>query len=495
MLTAYNKSIKIKTNQPNKNLKLSLSSIMLALLTCIQSPTFAQSSSTVSIKARFNASIQSAYPNATSVTNAYYFGVNNCGITPSIQTNAAFQNSEFGMGMRLRRWNPSDLSAFGWADSAGNLNAAAIQAAFASIPSGTKIIFSTGKFPSAWCTQDPNGVMLDPDKYGAYANYCAQLVNIIQPVHPIDYWEVFNEPPTGTDPVQGALALANIYNQCALAMKAVNPSITIGTNAINVLNWPSSSNSALNAFVSNTASNLGFITFHCYPDGASPAVTGPTTACSPTSNQQLYAIARIQAAGMGAYPGMQWRSVLNSLLPNRNIPIFMDEYNLNPAVASNGATDSRIQSSVGAVCDAIQATAAIRGGLSGICAHCDLPNGNTPTNFGHMDNNFNFYNNGTLQQLLNCFFVGNINLATSSDETQVLALAATNSNYRSLMLMNENSSNTSVTLSLGMGASNKQVTVYKIDGSGYSITTTDTKTLSSGVTLTPDSVTVYRITN
>jgi hypothetical protein len=332
-----------------------------------------------------------------------------------------------------------------------------------------------------------NQVLL-PSDYGAFASLCAQLVQIVSPIRNDIYWEIINEEDFaymdfGTSPANtaGALQMAQIYNQCALAMKAVDPTIIVGGPAVGY--WQANFGNQA-AFIEHTVSNLDFYSQH-------PYIETNGTAGFSDSNQTIYAKAR----GMLA-PMQQTVSMLNSASPNRHIPLFLDEYNINPTW--NPSSEPRMLTNVGAVADAIENIEAIRANVDNMVAFDAYMDG-----FSHFDQNYKLRPNGYCQRLLNSFFVGNINQATSSDETQVIGLACTNANGRNLMLVNQNSTNTSVALSLGISG-NYLVNQYVIDGAAYNngagpnmtSSATSSSALSNGkIVLPPDSVTVFQVTS
>ena len=105
---------------------------------------------------------------------------------------------------------------------------------------------------------------LDPAHYQDFANWCADLVRIVNIESGVyaQYWEVPNE--RDQNPYDGDNAeLGRIYNLAAQAMKAVDPSIKVGGPAFHMPHLTAN----VDAFFSIAAPNLDFVSYHGYAVG------------------------------------------------------------------------------------------------------------------------------------------------------------------------------------------------------------------------------------
>jgi hypothetical protein len=446
----------------------------------------------------------------TSTTDKYHFGLNTENVAdPLGMANAQYNGAVAQMGARFQRiypgqstfqttphWyagGPFDTHWFKTSPTNpnGTWDTARIQADIKAMPPNQKFMI-TISYPMFMMpnptARNAAGLLntrqaLIPADYGAYAKLMADLVAIVSPIRNDIYWEITNEEDvtyfgTGNaaQNAAGAKTLAEIYNQCVLAMKAVDPTVITGGPAIALGNYTNES-----IFIKNAVSNLDFYSIHPYIEGTN--FTDP--------NQNIYKNARNLLSGFQAEV-----SLLKAASPNRHIPIMLTEYNINPDFV-NGVGEPRMMTNVGAVADAIENIEAIRANIDNVHAFDAYGTGA----WSHFDKTYKLRPNGHCQNLLNTFFVGNINKATSSDETQIIALACTNAYGRNLMLVNENSTTTPVSLSLGING-NYVVNEYLIDGSTFSsgenmikIVTNTSAITNRSISLSPDSVTVFHITS
>ncbi len=200
---------------------------------------------------------------------------------------------------------------------------------------------------------------LDDDKKDAYAALCADFVRIVNIENKIGarYFEITNEwdghyftdfhenggggglkdvsKPDRWDEV------ADVYNRCARAMKAVDPRIKTG--------GPAAARPDLIAmherFARRTLPNLDFFSIHAYASGS---------ASSPDA--EIYDRAR----AMGDFAAGAVK-LMKRISPNRAIPVFLDEYNISWTYETR---DPRMTNAKGGVFDALTFVAVTRAGAA-----------------------------------------------------------------------------------------------------------------------------------
>ena len=348
-------------------------------------------------------------------------------------------------------------------------NEAKIQAAVKELPRDMPVIICISNWPS-WMSST-NGT-LDPSQYGAFATWCGSLAQIVKKARSADhkiYFEIFNEASSIDNFYYNSNSnqklLAQIYNNCAQAIKAVDPRAVVGGPAVGAACGDQS------VFIQNAAANLDFFTIHVYPDENSLTQT----------NNAIYQVIRTDSYVQ------QIVSELNQYSPNKYIPLIVDEYNINWHY-KKGSGEPRQQTNVGAVSDTIFNISAIMSGAHATAAFQDY--GST-SYLSHIQKNYSLYPNGNALLLLNEFFVGDITASTSPDLTQLVTLACKSAKGRCLLIANENPTATSVSVSCGRSIkSDKTYTAYIIDASGFRATSFTGSALLSQINLTNDSVTV-----
>jgi len=246
---------------------------------------------------------------------------------------------------------------------------------------------------------------LPKNRYQDFANWCADLVKICNIFNNagIKYWEVFNERDNAYNNKHDELAV--IFNLCALAMKAIDPTIKVGGPAF-AQAW---SGGNLDAFCKGTAGTIDFISYHSY-------ATGDKT----ETNQNIY-----NSAGIGWVTS----SVRNSWkkYSNRQIEFFHDEYNI-----SYNPPDAKQTNYVSQIFDAISLISMINSGTSGAMAwnECDGW-------YGKMDNSYNKRPSFYLFQNFNAHLKGNIVCRSQvSAVKKVVTLASKNDLYYFLSVVN-----------------------------------------------------------
>ena len=291
-----------------------------------------------------------------------------------------------------------------------------------------------------------------------------------KPAHRNISFEIFNEASNVASYNTNQAVLAQIYNQCAVAIKAVDPRAVVGGPAV-----AGPQKGSWQVFIQNAAANLDFYTVHIYPVPNSLVDT----------NKTIYLNAQSVTAAYLA----QTISYLHQASPSRNIPVIVDEYNINGAYQV-GTDEPRQQTNVGAVADVVVNIQALLSGAYATAAWSDFGN---PAGhyFSHIQSNYSPYPNGNALMLLNDFFVGDITKSTSPDPTQLVTLSCKSTKGKCLLIANENPTATPVSLDCGkaLKAGGTYLT-YTIDANGFRSANLTGSALLTQVNLSADSVTV-----
>ncbi|MGV2829982.1 GH39 family glycosyl hydrolase [Myxosarcina sp. GI1(2024)] len=230
-------------------------------------------------------------------------------ISPHKARDNEFQRLLAQLNIPLVRIHHTDLSDR-WSNEASKTwDEAKIKAGFdASYPQNPVLVQNIPRWPK-WMTTDETG-LLAADEYDNYANFCAELVTIInqRQQRNVIYWEPLNELETRYEK-QGKLdQLWKLYNRSARVMKARDPKIKIGGPT---LTWD---NKKLVAkFLRECVSNVDFISWHRYGTGNPEESTDKLMSRTPMYKQQVRKL----------------RSVVAKHSGDRHIPLFLSEYNIN----------------------------------------------------------------------------------------------------------------------------------------------------------------------
>jgi len=278
------------------------------------------------------------------------FGINLfSAFDPGVSADPGYRESLAFMGPGLVRFHSMEMmrdcaTPEGWLDTgARKWDAEKIGRTLAWIPPGSESIMNIPGWPD-WMDADGDG-FLDRDRYDEFAAFCSSLVRIVNGdlKRGIRYWEITNEKdavywsgPAERHEPDRVRDLAEIYNACAAAMKAVDPGIATGGPAAargDLL-------APLRRFALAVMPNLDFFTFHAYAGGDRM-----------DSDRSVYE----RADGLGWMAGEAVR-MLQAESPSRRIPVFLDEFNIRETL------DSRMAGSKGAVFDFIVLAGCARAG-------------------------------------------------------------------------------------------------------------------------------------
>jgi xylan 1,4-beta-xylosidase len=273
------------------------------------------------------------------------FGINLfAAFDPAISAESRYRENLAFMGATLVRFHSMEMmrdsaTPPGWL----NMNKRGwdrdkIRRALTWLPApGVSAIMNIPGWPE-WMDANGDG-LLDRDRYDEFAALCASLVRIVNVdlKRGIKYWEITNEKdtaywvgPTERREPDRIRELAEIYNACATAMKAVDPVIATGGPAAargDLL-------APLRQFALAVMPNLDFFTFHAYASGDRT-----------DSDRLVYE----RADGLG-WQAREAVRMLQAESPDRRIPVFLDEFNISRSWETR---DPRMTGSKGAVFDTI----------------------------------------------------------------------------------------------------------------------------------------------
>jgi xylan 1,4-beta-xylosidase len=382
---------------------------------------------------------------------------------PKYQQNLAYM----GVGViRFHSWDmitDSSLNATGWLDVKNQgWDAKKIEASLSAFKgSKAAILINIPGFPSWFKTQDD---ILDASEVGRYAAFCADLVKIVnvQNKNQVKYWEITNErdDPYWVHPLQNngvvrTAALAELFNQCAHAMKAVDPTIKTGGPAAARPDFID----PLRDFVKAVLPNLDFFSFHAYASGSA-------------DDSDLSIFEKAKSFGDKV---TQIRAMLDEASPARHIPLQLNEYNISWTWQTQ---DERMKNYKGAIFDALALTSMAKAGAEATAAWNERDGV-----YGKMDADYNLRPSADVFHLLNTYAVGTIvpTTVTNSDRVSAFAVRAANGGSRLLLLINESLTDHPVALKAGSWSG--QADRYVLDKDGLHTDKANLANLGNAFTL------------
>ena len=353
-----------------------------------------------------------------------------------------------------------------------------IEKAFASYhPQNAEILVTIPEWPD-WMDADEDR-QLDPDQYDAYAKLCAELVRIlnvemglgiqdfeISNERDFVYWrrQLKNDEPIEVD------ELAEIFNRCAAAMKAVDPTIKVG--------GPTSCRGERNVlpiheqFARATLPNLDFFSFHCYATG---------------TEGEPDALIYDKAMAMGDMIEDHVQ-MLAQVSPDREIPVHLNEYNI---AWTWKIREPRMRNHKGAVYDSLFLVEAANHGLavSNAWNECDSV-------YGKMnEDTYELRPSAHAFHYFNAWLVGQGVSAISDHPRKVVPMAVISDNAHSFVLINRSSATNEMELDFQgwAPADGTVVSFARTDAEGLSTGTLPASQLNQKLKLPPDSVNFYTI--
>jgi Glycosyl hydrolases family 39 len=381
------------------------------------------------------------------------------GFDPNIAQNASYQAGIRSMQPGILRYHRADMLAdsstttSGWVknpSSAPTWDQAKIHRAMMGSYPGvpTPRMMNIVGFPAAM--KDASG-RLKPEFYAAYADFCADLVRIINRDYglAVRYWEVTNELDVSSYS-QDMAELGRIYRQVAAAMRSVDPSIQIG--------GPAMANpygqAQLQAFMREAYSQLDFVSVHSY-----------STSMPYATDAQAWQSAENRADAVR--PARSAVAQAKKQFGDRPIAIFLTEFN----ISSNYRTaDSRMQNEKGMIYDALALAAIANTGITGNMAWNEADgiygklgprNGNWVARPAtHVFNLYNQYFQGQIVKTSSPPRTLDINSTTAN---RVTTYAVKNGTSKALAVINRSGQPVQISLNWGSAA---KVTAFTAAASG-----------------------------
>ncbi|MFD2614944.1 fibronectin type III domain-containing protein [Paenibacillus gansuensis] len=391
--------------------------------------------------------------------------------------------------LRFHSWElmgDSKTTRNGWIDTANRKwDADKIKASIQGLsPDHPEIMINIPGWPS-WMDTNNDGY-LDQDQIQAFAEFCADLVRIVNVDggFKVKYWEPTNERDDpyyvhfrNAGQADRLDELIGIYNECAKAMKAVDPTIHTGGLAF----ARGDLYDQVERFVAGTVNEgtLDFLAYHFYASGDLGQ-----------SDKEIYD--RVNPADPSvnslAKHTKDIRAILDAASPEHHIPLWMDEYNVSWSWTNN---DPRMSNFKGAVFDALTMVYAQRNGADVTAAWNDYDGV-----YGKMTgDDYAFRPSAHTFQLLNNYFTGDVVEVSSADEMKVVAYAVTDrkADVHSLMAINRTDDVQLIQPSLaGMKKSRGAIQQHQLSEAGYGIASAEWEKVDSHiVAIPPHSVTVW----
>lgn len=359
------------------------------------------------------------WSSAISTTTPLVFGSNDYEIMyPKQAADLTFQNLLTELDIRLIRIHHAKLSEKWSNSSTKSWNESKIKAGYdASYSHEPKIVQTIPRWPN-WMKQDSNS-LLDYSEYNNYANFCAELVRILNRTQnrQITYWEPFNELDSRYKDLGKLDELWKIYNTVAARMKKVDSRIKLGGP---VLTWDDSQ--TLNHFLNSCSQNVDFISWHRYASGDAKDTTEKIMSFTPKYGEQT----------------RKFRSIVTKHISERKIPLFLSEYNINYSWDSG---ETRQNTHVGAVWFASVLKYLAEAEID-MAASWHLKDGI----YGMFDPQNNLRPSATVFAWANRFLIGKV-VHNESDRSGIEALPIQQQNgKRSLLVINKTSAPANINL-------------------------------------------------
>jgi Glycosyl hydrolases family 39 len=350
---------------------------------------------------------------------------------PKYQENISFMNPGL---LRFHSWRMLDDSAQkpdGWVQLAEKRwDAEKIRRTMDGWASSYKgdILINIPGWP-AWFKRQGKAA-LDPSEYDNFANFCADLVKLINvdQKRGVKYWEITNEqdgtywvdPKKHNEP-DNLPALVTIYNKCAEAMKKVDPTIQTGGPAV----AKGDEFAKFREFIRGTKANLDFFSYHAYVSGSAG-----------DADKVIY-----DKAALADSFGREIRKILDQEIPDRRVGVHFNEYNISWTWQTN---DVRMRDNKGAVFDALILAGVPRNGIDASCAWNEKDG-----TYGKMDASNALRPSANLYRLFNAHCVGDVVASTTSNDKRVVAYAVKKAGERTLVLINRSPNVQPVRLGFG----------------------------------------------
>lgn len=353
---------------------------------------------------------------------------------------------------------------------------------------------SSADYPGWFATydvKDESGktitTLLDLSEHDKFAALCADLVRIInveggfgvkfwEPTNERDaaYYVPFNKSQLSNDKLD---ELITLYNKCAKAMKAVDPTIETGGLAF----ARGDLYDQVRRFVQGTKDEgtLDFVSIHFYASGdLMESDTNIYNRVNDPSDPNRGTLAKHVK---------DVRDILDREVTDRHIPLWLNEYNISWVWTND---DPRMHNHKGAVYDALALVYAHTSGADGTNAWNEQDGV-----YGKMTNGYALQSNAHAFQLFNNYLVGDRVAAGSGDESKIVPFAVINreTGARSYLVINRTDEVQFVRSAFDSKKdSGVPVVQHQISDVGYTIKNTDWDSITGVCVAVPaNSVTVF----
>ena len=408
------------------------------------------------------------WQNAIAKSSPLLFGSNDYEITLlKGAQDIEFQSLLAQLNIPLIRIHHADLSDRWTNEIAQSWDEPTIKACYdASYPHKPTIVQTIPLWPK-WMKTDEDG-LLATSEYDNYATFCADLVKIINQnqQRQVLYWEPFNELDKRFEKAGKLNQLWSIYNKAAEAMKAQDPTIKVGGP---VMTWDNPK--VLTRFLQNCSSNVDFISWHRYGTGNLDISTDKLMSRTSMYKEQV----------------RRFRSLVSKHIPDRKIPLFLSEYNINYSWKSG---EMRQTTHIGAVWFASVLKHLAEAGIE-MATSWHLKD----NIYGMIDRKNNLRPVSTVFAWGNKYLIGTV-VKTESNSPQLESLAVDQeSGKRSLLLINKSSTPARVNLQiLSSGFSAQKVEAVSLDEHGINNITDAMRILQSqSLSISPYSLTLFKL--
>ncbi len=401
-------------------------------------------------------SITADMTQSTAEANPLHYGINfQRALAPAIANNADFKARVEEINPGIVRYHAAEQTIpendKSWVDFANQTwNSSQIDQVLANKPAEAEVIVTITGWPNFI---SPNQ-RLPLDLIDTYANFCADLVNIVnnQLGYNVTYWEPFNEKDrAGYDGAEQMAELAAIFQACRAKMLEKDPSIKLVGGAFRE---PFQSN--VQFFLNNLEpGDLDVWSHHQYGGGASNAETNAER------------IAQIYNRPASIAEGLQ---VARTKLDNAGfggVPIWLDEWNIYFSFNLDLQTRYMI-SAVGGVFNALTFKRAIEEGNADALMSWNAADGT----YGKIASDFSQLNpGGHVLAVLREYGVGTVRPTSSSDPAQIEGFTVQDTDGRSMfMLINRGQEAQQVNFSAGGWTPPADVLQFTINQDGLSQT-------------------------
>lgn len=270
-----------------------------------------------------------------------------------------------------------------------------------------------------WMDVDDDG-LLDEDMYDDFAEFCAELVYIINITgeYNVEYWEPTNEKDNEyyvnvatSEREETFMELITIYNMAVEAMKEVDP--TIKTGGLSFARGDLTD--MVEMFVEETveAGTLDFLSYHFYAVGDASA-----------TYEEIFN----RASSSLVNHTSDIRDILDEYSPDTYIPLFVDEFNI--FWAWDISADGMITYQAG-VFDALCLIYANLSGADVTTVWNDIDGV-----YGKMSSSYELRTPADVYQMFNNYVIGDVVSSSSSDESKIVSFAIDNEEHQSIVIVN-----------------------------------------------------------